>query len=125
VRETHERNEFSRISIEAYTTPSVLLNNRFSSCCPETIVALTSSDTSVLLHAWKKLSESHPENPHIMEEYNIQNASKDRVIFARINLMFAWWNRALDMVYRIDERTINYYKLFRAVKETDCQGSGD
>lgn len=127
LQELEDEYELKKISIEAYTKPSILLNNRFSKFCNEYAQVLSSNDTIKLLKAWKNLVENQkskngaPEK--FMEKYNEKYNSKDRLIYAKIELMtFGWWNCGNSTIRRLNDdgsMEKEFNKIFINIK-TEC-----
>lgn len=108
IHELEDIYELKKIAIEAYSNPSVLLNNRFSKNCTEYAKALISNDTILLLKTWNNLAEKQKKNngspekfmQRHLEKYN----SKDRIQNAKQEIMtYGWWNCANAEVYRVDD----------------------
>jgi hypothetical protein len=127
LQELEDEYQLAKISMEAYTNPKVLLDDKFSTNCTEYVQALTAKDTVSLLSAWSKLVEqqktknSSPER--LTQNYLNQYNSKDRLFYARRELMtFGWWNCANDKTYRLnndDTMEREFDKLFIKIKK-DC-----
>lgn len=127
LQELEDEYELKKISIEAYSNPSVLLNNKYSKYCAEYAQVLSSNDTIELLKSWRNLIERQKSKngaPEIfMEKYNEKYNSKDRLICAKIELMtYGWWNCGISQIKRINndgtmEKEFN--KLFIHT-ETEC-----
>jgi hypothetical protein len=108
IHELEDTYELKKIAIEAYSNPSVLLNNRFSKNCTEYAKALISNDTILLLKTWNNLAEKQKKNngspEKFMERHLEKYNSKDRIQNARQEIMtYGWWNCANAEVYRVDD----------------------
>lgn len=106
IHELEDIYELKKIAIEAYSNPSVLLNNRFSKNCTEYAKALISNDTILLLKTWNNLAEKQKKNngspekfmQRHLEKYN----SKDRISYAKQEIMtYGWWNCANAAVFNV------------------------
>ncbi|MBA4276609.1 hypothetical protein [Flavobacterium sp.] len=127
LQDLEDEYELKKITIEAYTKPSVLLNNRFSKYCNEYAQVLSSNDSIVLLNAWKNLVEKQkskngaPEK--FMEKYYKKYNSKERLMYAKIELMtYGWWNCGNSTINRLnDDGTMEkeFNKIFSSIK-TEC-----
>jgi hypothetical protein len=124
LQELEDEYELKKITIEAYSNPSILLNNRFSKYCSEYAQVLSSNDTIELLKSWRNLIEKQknkngaPEK--FMEKYNEKYISKDRLIYAKIELMtYGWWNCGNSTIRRLnDDGTMEkeFNKIFSNIK---------
>lgn len=127
LQELEDEYELKKITIEAYTKPSILLNNRFSKYCDEYAQVLSSNDTIKLLKAWKNLVEKRrSENgasEKFMEKYREKYNSKDRLTYAKIELMtFGWWNCGNSTIKRLNDdgsMEKEFNKIFINIK-TEC-----
>ncbi len=127
LQELEDEYELKKITIEAYSNPEVLLNNKYSKYCSEYAQVLSSNDTIELLKSWRNLIEKQvskngsPEK--FMERYNEKYNSKDRLIYAKIELMnFGWWNCGNHEIKRVNQDGTTeeeFNKLFLHVK-TEC-----
>lgn len=107
LHELEDTYELKKIAIEAYSNPSVLLKNRFSKNCTEYTKALTSNDSILLLKTWSNLAEKQRKNNGSPEDFMKRHLSKynskDRVLYAKIELMtYGWWNCANAESFKID-----------------------
>lgn len=127
MRELTESYELKKIAIQAYTNPQILMKNRFTEHCREYALALSSSDDELLLKTWKNLIERQMEKngspDRVLEKYNQENASSDRLFFARKQLMtYGWWNCANHVVYHFEDDGTpqnEFEKLFSNIK-SEC-----
>lgn len=127
LQELEDEYELKKITIEAYSNPSILLNNKYSKYCSEYADVLSTNDTIKLLKSWRKLIEKQkikngaPEK--FMEKYNEKYKSKDRLIYAKIELMtYGWGNCGNSKIKRVnDDGTMEkeFNKLFIQIK-TEC-----
>jgi hypothetical protein len=120
LHELNDTYELKKIAIEAYSNPSVLLNNRFSKNCTEYTKALTSNDSILMLKTWNNLAQKQKKNNGSPEEFMKRHLekynSKDRVLNAKLELMtYGWWNCANAAAFKInDDGTMakEFAKLF-------------
>ncbi|KUJ61223.1 hypothetical protein AR687_13610 [Flavobacteriaceae bacterium CRH] len=95
LKELGNEYELNKITMMAYSDPSVLLHNKYSSKCSQYTKALTSKDTTVLLKAWRNLIEMRKNDggspEKIMEDYTKAYHSKDRLLYARMELLTYGW----------------------------------
>ncbi|MBF7091384.1 hypothetical protein IUY40_07520 [Flavobacterium sp. ALJ2] len=120
LHELEDAYELKKIAIEAYSNPSILLNNRFSKNCNEYTKALTSNDSILMLKTWSNLAEKQKKDnaspEKLMERHLEKYNSKDRVLYAKLELMtYGWWNCANATTYQVyDDGTMEkeFEKLF-------------
>jgi hypothetical protein len=130
LRELDENYQLARFALAGYHTPASLLHNAYSSSCRQYAEALASTDTAVVLHAWRQLIDEqkrHNGAPELLEERFIQEAaSPDRLRYAKLQLMtFGWYNCAISHTkysdlhdrYQLQQR---YHQLFKSVK-SECE----
>ncbi|MBN2693998.1 hypothetical protein JXR93_04980 [bacterium] len=98
--------QLKKITIEAFSNPKVLLDNRFTEKCKEFALALNSETDAPLFDAWKKIVDENmktngsPES--LLKTYNEQRKSEDSLLFAKVEVMtFGWWNCANDQLVQI------------------------
>ncbi|TDO73253.1 hypothetical protein EV143_106195 [Flavobacterium chryseum] len=125
LRELEEEYLLKKITIEAYSDPTVLLNNKYSAKCSEYVQALASNDTIELLKAWRNIVEvqksknGYPEK--VIEEYNKKYNSKDHLLYAQMELMtYGWFNCANDQIKWIGEDDTmreEFDKIFITIKK--------
>ncbi|MCV9928089.1 hypothetical protein OIU83_10520 [Flavobacterium sp. LS1R49] len=123
LHELEDSYELKKIAIEAYTNPSVLLNNRFSKNCTEYTKALISNDSLLLLKTWNNLAEKQKKNnaspEKLMERHLAKYNSRDRLLYAKQELMtYGWWNCANAETYQIyDDGSMEkeFNKLFTKI----------
>jgi hypothetical protein len=127
LQELEDYYELKKITIEAYSDPSILLNNKYSAKCSEYVKALSSNDTIELLKAWRNFIEVRKSKGEVdeklKEDYDKKYNSKDHLLYARIELMtYGWFNCANSQIKRIEELdTIEneFDKMFITIKK-DC-----
>lgn len=127
LQELEDEYLLKKITIEAYSDPTVLLNNKYSANCSEYVQALVSNDTIELLKAWRNLVEvqrsknGYPEK--VMEEYNKKYNSQDHLLYAQMELLtYGWFNCANHQIKRIEDSDNienEFDKMFITVKK-DC-----
>lgn len=127
LQELEDEYQLKKITIEAYSNPSVLLNNKYSKYCSEYAQVLSSNDTIELLQSWQNLLEKQkitngaPEK--LIERFNEKYNSKERLTYAKIELMtYGWWNCGNSQIKRVnDDGTMEkeFNKLFLQIK-TEC-----
>ncbi|KAA3440618.1 hypothetical protein [Rufibacter hautae] len=98
-KELDESYALKKLTIEAYKTPGILLNQPYAKNCQAYVNALASEDSVALFNAWKNLMEEQKKNngaPERVEaEFYRKRNSPERLLYAKIELMaFGWWNCA-------------------------------
>jgi|GEM_PF-6842370 len=126
INELKSQYELERIKTIAYKDPSVLLTSKFKSLCKEFSDALTSSDTLALMAAWARFSEPRGRaNEITFARYKVQRASKDSVLYARMDLLTFGWgncvNHQLGGVVGADVTVKEFERLFGRIYR-DCGG---
>lgn len=127
LQELEDEYQLRKITIEAYSNPLVLLNNRYTEYCSEYANVLSANDTIQLLKSWYKLIEQEKSKngspERFMERFHEKYYSKDRLIYAKIELMtYGWWNCGNSKIKRVnnDETLVREFnRLFIDVK-TEC-----
>lgn len=128
LRELDDEYEMKRISSQAYTNPNVLKGNRFSKVCPDLIDALTSSDTSKLMVAWRKLAEEQskingsPE--YVMKQFREAYDDPNRIMNARVELItFGWWNKVNGTIRNVqsDEKMSDRFSDLFLETHSECE----
>ncbi|UOQ74922.1 hypothetical protein [Hymenobacter cellulosilyticus] len=121
IREMEEDYQAKKLSIQAYADPAVLLTTAYPSSCTRYVQGLAAHDDSLTLRDWhsfiqerirreKKLSGG-PE--HYTQRYAEQQASPDRLLFAKVDLLtYGWWNCINESIHRV-EQTAELHKQFR------------
>ncbi|QHL87923.1 hypothetical protein GU926_10970 [Nibribacter ruber] len=88
-----------KLTIEAYRTPVILVNNSYSQKCQVYVNALASEDSVELINAWESLVEEKMKNngaPELLKaKFNKQRHCSEWLRYAKIELMtYGWWNCA-------------------------------
>lgn len=122
--------QMSKLMLEAYLVPRLLLTAPGASKCQRYVQALASADTLPLLQAWREQVDEHKKNngaPQYLEDkYQQQYASPDRLRYARLDLMlYGWWNCANHHRQYVDIEEEQqpwpaFEKLFVKVARQDC-----
>ena len=123
------RYELTKMKGEAFSNPSVLLNNKYidkNSDCQKYAIALNSGEEAIL-KAWEEWiyeSKKNNGNPEAyIERYRDNFNSSNRMDYARIDLItFAWWNcvNHLNQYPDHDKLSSEFEKLFIRT-EYDCE----
>ncbi|MCU0354355.1 MAG: hypothetical protein MUD08_11565 [Cytophagales bacterium] len=124
LQELDTRYELEKLTAQAYTNPSVLLNTRYSKQGPGFAEALVSGDTAAVLAAWRNLAEKLKPN-NGLGDYAWKVNSPDRLEHAKIDLVtFGWYNCANSQLpkaflYTDGNLGDEFKKLFKKV-ESEC-----
>ncbi|WP_210462190.1 hypothetical protein [Rufibacter roseolus] len=102
-KELDESYALKKLTIEAYKTPGILLNQPYSKNCQAYANALASEDSVALFNAWKNHMEEQKKRTlapdRVEAEFNRQRNSPQRLLYAKVELMkFGWWNCAVDQL---------------------------
>jgi len=123
-RELFENCQANRIFILAIKTPSILVKY-YHEACQQEINALN-GDTTQLLEAWRELKDSQKQTngdpARLEQEYQTQLNSKNRLKYARLDLMkYGWGNCNNQFVYQHVDYSIEdaFQQLFIRVERED------
>lgn len=128
IKELNQLYMLSKITMKGYTDPSALKEFDRASCCIDFYAQPLIDGGDYLLTTWEKVNmdtRSHNGNPQRIENiFNQQNASPDKLKYARMEVMtFGWWNCANSMRYHLEydeKQTEEYNKLFKNVRTIYC-----
>lgn len=123
IQSLKEEYDLKKITIEAYSNPSVLKKTPYVVFCSDYVEAISAKDTALLFETWKKLtvlqSKKNSDRKRIMDEFSQQHQSPNWPQFAKNYLMvFGWWNCANEHILHIasDEKLYQRFtKLFKSV----------
>lgn len=106
LQELLDEYEFRKTEIQAFSNPSILINNRLSKSCQNFVKALTSDETQ-MIEEWRKLREEISKkngNPkRIMDEFEEHLNSPNKKDYAIVDLItFGWGNCANEGVNRTE-----------------------
>ena len=127
IREMNESYELKKIAIQSHIRPELLKENRFAKECQEYAIALSSMNDELLLETWRKLVQKQAEKNGapdlLLQRFDQENASADRLIYARNQVMtYGWWNCANHVIYHFEDDGTpakEFEKLFSNVK-SEC-----
>jgi hypothetical protein len=118
--------------LEGYFHPESLLHNRYYPHCIAYATAITSTDTVVVLKAWRKLVDEQKRqngNPENLEREYVREAAKPEAInFAKMQLLtFGWSNCANSQskYNQLDDQgtaspIYKFERLFTRIKQANC-----
>ncbi len=124
IQELQEEYKLKKITIEAYSNPSILIKNEYTQYCTDYAKILASNKPDEMLKAWKKLAEEQKlkngSPDEFMKEFYIKYNSKDKLLYAKVELMaFGWWNCANEHITRTSRDSTDeqeFQKLFKNIK---------
>ena len=127
IREMDESYELKKIAIQSHIRPELLMENRFTKECQEYAIALSSMDDELLLETWRKLFQKQAEKNGapdlLLQRFDQENASSNRLEYARNQVMtYGWWNCANHVIYHFEDDgtpSKEFEKLFRNIK-SEC-----
>lgn len=126
LQELIDEYEFRKTEIQAFSDPSILINNKLSKSCQNFVKALTSNETQMIVE-WKKLREEMSKrngNPQrIMDEFEEHLNSPNKKDYAIIDLItFGWGNCANEGVKRIehDEKMNDKFNSLFIKIDSEC-----
>lgn len=126
LQELLDEYEFRKTEIQAFSNPSILINNRLSKGCENFIKALNSDETQ-MIEEWRKLREEMSKrngNPkRIMDEFEEHLHSPDKKDYAIVDLItFGWGNCANEDVKRTehDEKMNDKFNSLFIKIDSEC-----
>ncbi len=127
IKELTDEYDLKRLTLLSYNNSAVLLDNRFSSICPDIIKVLNTKDTAALMQFWKAFSEKESTKNGSPQEYMRRFYEKyhsaDRVAYAKIELTaYGWWNAVNDQLVHItiDNKMIKQFNQLFIKKISKC-----
>ncbi|MGI4867056.1 MAG: hypothetical protein ACRYFZ_24275 [Janthinobacterium lividum] len=125
-----EEYTFRKTQLEGYFHPESWRRNRYYAHCTAYADALASTDTAVVLQAWRRLTDEEKRNngyPEALErEFVRVSARPEAMQYAKMKLMtFGWGNCAnsLSKYNRLDEKgepVDKFGQLFKHISQTNC-----
>ncbi|RZK90870.1 MAG: hypothetical protein EOO62_34470, partial [Hymenobacter sp.] len=125
-----EEYAYDQAAIQGYFQPDTWLSNPYAAACPEYAKALASTDTVVVVQAWRHLVDDMKKNNGIPEQleadFKAQSASPQRLRYGKTSLMtFGWGNCANDQrkLTNLPDQYHLYDKftqLFTHIEQSDC-----
>jgi hypothetical protein len=116
--------------LEGYFHPASWLSNAYYAHCAEYATALASTDSAVVIPAWRKLVDEQKVNNGIPErleaDFTAQLASPERMRYAKVALMTFGWGNCANAQRKYSYVTDNYplpdqfTKLFTHVEQANC-----
>jgi hypothetical protein len=129
--EQAESYALAQATLDGYFHPASWLTNRYAASCPEYATALASTDTAVVLLAWRKLVDQQKltnSAPKWLEnEFVTRSASPERLAHAKAALMTFGWSNCTNAQRKYPDSIAHYAlnerfaKLFKRVQQTDCE----
>jgi hypothetical protein len=107
--ELAEEYAIDHATLEGYFHPDTWLSNAYYTHCADYATALASTDSAVVISAWRKLVDAQKVNngvPQSLEAaFRAQLASPERMRYAKVALMtFGWSNSANTATCRVSIR---------------------
>jgi hypothetical protein len=131
LKELEQLYNLSRITYQSYSNPKYLKQfNHTDSCLLIHSNSLIAGGDS-LLNDWFELTSQNVKKNGMPErkwkEYHIKFNSKDKLIFARVEVTaFGWWNCAIKYIddtenyFNTETRLKEFAKLFFKTRKFDC-----
>jgi hypothetical protein len=117
-------------TLEGYFHPASWLSNAYYTHCAEYATALASTDSAVVIPAWRKLVDEQKVNNSIPErleaDFKAQLASPERLRYAKVDLMTFGWSNCANAQRKYSDLTDKYplpdefSKLFTHVEQNNC-----
>jgi hypothetical protein len=128
--ELAEEYALDHATLEGYFHPSSWLSNAYYAQCTEYATALASTDSAVVIPAWRKLVDEQKVNNSIPEsleaDFKAQLASPKRMRHAKAALMTFGWSNCANAQRKYSGLTDKYplpdefTKLFTHVEQNNC-----
>lgn len=128
--ELAEEYALSHATLEGYFQPASWLSNAYYAQCAEYATALASTDSAVVIRAWRKLIDAQKAtngNPERLEAaFNAQLASPKRMRYAKVDLMTFGWSNCANAQRKYNDLagtyplTNEFAKLFTHVEQANC-----
>jgi hypothetical protein len=117
-------------TLEGYFHPDSWLSNAYYAHCAEYATALASTDSAVVIPAWRKLVDAEKVNNGIPESleaaFTAQLASPERMRYAKVALMTFGWSNCANAQRKYGDLSGQYplqdefAKLFTHVAQANC-----
>lgn len=129
LRETEQSYKLSRLRMQGYTNPKILLEAENVGECRADYAEPLVAGGDILLEAWKKVHLKHKENngdpDRLQRIFDEQFNSPDKFKFATVEVTtFGWWNCVVRKIERPGDQFENsledFEKMFVKLKEISC-----
>ena len=130
LREIEQVYRLSWVTIRAYAKPAVLRDYNEAETCRAAFAEPLIAGGDLLLRSWRKVNEEsrarNADPDRLRRIFDQQNASADRLKFARVEVMsFGWWNCANNFIEYEDgmagvSHEREFKKLFIRVRTIQC-----
>lgn len=128
--ELAESYALDQAALDGYFQPASWLSNRYYAHCSDYATALASTDTAVVIKAWRKLVDAEKINNGIPEElaaaFTAEVASPERLRYAKVALMTFGWSNCANAQRKYPDLSdqyslyANFTKLFTRIRQSDC-----
>ncbi|WP_133658031.1 hypothetical protein [Hymenobacter sp. UV11] len=128
--ELAESYAFSHATLEGYFHPDSWLSNAYYAHCAEYATALASTDSTIVMQAWRKLVDAEKADNGIPESleaaFAAQLASPERMRYAKVALMTFGWSNCANAQRKYNDLSGQYplpdefAKLFTHVEQSNC-----
>ena len=128
LKEMNKAYYLKRLTIQGYANPAILREYKGAESCSINYAEPLIAGGDSLIGAWRKVnldSQKRNGSPETLQRrFDEQNASPDRLKYARIEVMrFGWWNcinQTIPYVEYDEKQQENFDKLFIKIKEFYC-----
>ena len=128
--ELAESYALSHATLEGYFHPASWLSNAYYAHCAGYATALASTDSAVVMQAWRKLVDEEKVTNGIPErleaDFVAQSASPERMRYAKVALMTFGWSNCANAQRKYNDLPSQYplqdefVKLFTHVEQSNC-----
>ena len=128
LNEMNQAYYLKRLTIQGYANPTILREYKGAENCTINYAEPLIAGGDSLIGAWRKVNLDSQKNngspATLQKRFDRQNASPDRLKFARIEVMrFGWWNcinQTIPYVEYDEKQRENFEKLFKNIKTVYC-----
>lgn len=128
LNETNQAYYLKRLTIQGYENPKILREYKEGENCTINYAEPLIAGGDSLIGAWRKVnldSQKNNGSPETLQRrFDRENASPDRLKYARIEVMrFGWWNcinQTIPYVEYDAKQRENFEKLFKNIKTVYC-----
>lgn len=128
INEMNQAYFLKRLTIQGYANPKILLEYKGAENCTINYAEPLIAGGDSLIGAWRKVnldSQKNNGSPETLQKrFDRENASPDRLKYARIEVMrFGWWNcinQTIPYVEYDEKSWKNFEKLFKKIKTVYC-----
>ena len=127
LQELKETYRFSRIRMQAYVYPEILLNEMYDEDCSK-YAEILNGNSEQILQSWKNMFEEkfkgHPNAEKLRKSFMQKYNSFHGIIYGRIYLVnYGWWNcinKSIRHVNSEEQPYLKFRQLFNELTQENC-----